>query len=163
MEIRDLVPEDRDGVGRLIREVYRESSLAMWYEKEPTEQELDKLFGIKMAAIGVGGAVDIVAVDEGRIVGECEVVSMGSYGKIGILIEKAQRRGGLGGKMLARAFERCPKLGIGRVVAEVAEANKEAIMFFKKHGFEETGISEDSINRHGRDYKVAYLQREVSG
>lgn len=161
MEIRRLQKGDLEELRELVQAVYQDSELAMWFDKTPTNQELNALFSLKMQSLKDNVAVDIVAIENGRLIGECEIVrSMGSH-LVGIIVSKESRGKGVGKKLLSAGIERAKKLGFDAVSAEVVEDNLPARNFFLKNGFEITGIADRQFARDGKGHKILYLEREL--
>ncbi|MDE1850850.1 MAG: GNAT family N-acetyltransferase, partial [Candidatus Micrarchaeota archaeon] len=150
MEIRELLPEDRAQLKELIIGVYRDSALAMWFEFEPSPESLEALFASKIDSIKDKTAVGLVAVEQGRIVGECEIVISAGLGSVGIIVEAGHRGKGIGSDLLVTGIERAMLLGASRIIAEVAEENLQGKRFFEKHGFEAKGISDREFVREGK-------------
>ncbi|MDE1828020.1 MAG: GNAT family N-acetyltransferase [Candidatus Micrarchaeota archaeon] len=161
MEIRELKAEDKAQLKGLIIGVYRDSALAMWFESEPSADSLEALFTSKIDSIRDKTAVGLVAVDQGRIVGECEIVVSAGLGSVGIIVEEGHRGKGIGGELLAIGIERARLLGASRIIAEVAEENLGGRRFFEGHGFEAKGISEREFVREGKRHEVIVMERII--
>jgi len=161
MEIRELRREDKAQLKELIIGVYKDSPLAMWFGSEPSHDSLDALFESKIDSIADKTAIGLVAVDEGRIVGECEIVISGGLGSVGIIVEAGHRGKGIGGGLLDAGTQRAISLGVSRIIAEVAEENLGGKKFFEKHGFEAKGISDREFVREGNKHEVILMEKII--
>lgn len=162
MEIRRLRLEDLEELRKLVKAVYSDSELAMWFDKMPSNEELNSLFMIKMASIANESAIDIVATEKGKIIGECEIVdSLGSH-VVGLIIAKASRRKGIGKKLLLAGIKEAKKRGFLAISAEVVEDNLPGKNFFLKNGFEVVGILDKQFARDKKEHKILYLERMLS-
>ncbi|MDE1825540.1 MAG: GNAT family N-acetyltransferase [Candidatus Micrarchaeota archaeon] len=135
MEIREVGSQDLEKLTELIIRVYRDTRISMWFDFEPTQKELEGLFNYKIKSVGSGKSVDLVAVEQGRILGECEILLTEQGGIVGIIIEKAHRRKGIGIELFEAGAKRACKAGVKIVFADVAKENAAAMRFFKKLGF----------------------------
>ncbi len=82
--------------------------------------------------------MDLVAKHEGSVVANCELVKRGDYDAvIGVIIDKGQRRKGLGSRLVERCVEGARALGVRRIYAEINRGNKGAVFFFSKCGFKD--------------------------
>lgn len=135
MEIRALSAEDKGGFVRLVSETYTDSGSAMWFNAKPSDEELETLFEQKLELIKHRLLFDYVAVENGRLVGECELASAGEEWKVGIIIGLKHRRGGLGSVLLKRCIEVARENRIKSIIAEVSEDNSNSMLFFITNGF----------------------------
>lgn len=134
MEIRQIDERDIKELSLFLKELYKESAVAMRFDKEPSDAELEALFWKKIEGIRDGKVVDIVAVD-GRIIGECELVIVNGTAMVGILIVGNKRRKGIGSMLLDQGTALTKRLGAAELVAEVGKGNKAAVDFFLSKGF----------------------------
>lgn len=136
MEIRELGTGDKHGLSELILGLYDTDRKALWFSGKPSRAELGALFDAKMHMVKALSAIDIVAMDGERLVGECEIVKMrDAQAKIGILVGAQWQDQGIGGTLLRHSLEKARELGINEVLAEVEIGNFKATNFFSKHGF----------------------------
>ena len=66
----------QDSFASFIEDVFLESPDAMWYDKLPSEKEIDTLFNAKIAGCSTGSIIDLVFQTGDRLVCECEVVKV---------------------------------------------------------------------------------------
>lgn len=161
MEIRQLRAEDLDELRLLVQQVYSDSELAMWFDKAPSQEDLNELFRLKMLGISSGSSIDLIAVEKGRIIGECEIVFTGESHMVGIIVAKESRRKGIGQQLLTRGIEEARRLGLDSIYAEVVEDNAAGMGFFTKNGFEKTGISEKQFSREEKSHRILYFEKEL--
>lgn len=162
MEIRGILAADREQLCKLILDVYRDSVLAMWFEREPGQEELNELFAYKLKAMRDKMAVDLVAIESGRVIGECEIMIKDGTCSVGVIVDKQSRSRGIGTKLLSDALGVARSMGVGSAVAEIADSNFGAQSFFRKNGFVEKGIASRTIKRQGKTHRVLYFERDLS-
>jgi len=138
VEIRPLSNEYKDQVKKLVLSVYEDTPEAFFYAQKPSEDELEALLQKKIEENG-RGIIDIVALEDGKVIGECEVVKYGKEGVIGILVEKNHREKGVGTALLKTALTKARSMGVDRAVAKVNDKNNAARLFFEKLGFRKAG------------------------
>ena len=161
MEIRKLRPDDLDGLRKLVQEVHSDSELAMWFDRAPSNEDLNEIFRLKMIAISGGSAVDIIALEENSIIGECEIVATGRAYLVGIIVSKERRREGVGMALLLKGIEAARKAGFPSVSAEVVEENVPARNFFLKNGFVQTEMMDKEFTKEGKSHRILYLIKEL--
>ncbi|MDE1846009.1 MAG: GNAT family N-acetyltransferase [Candidatus Micrarchaeota archaeon] len=161
MELRALRPDDLEELRALVKEVYSDSELAMWFDRAPTTEDLNEIFRLKMIAISGGSAVDIIAVEKNRIIGECEIVATGRAYLVGIIVSKNKRRKGIGKGLLLKGIESARKAGFPNVCAEVVEENLPAKNFFLKNGFVQSGVADREFTKDGESHRILYLEKEL--
>lgn len=135
VEYRDLGKGDYKGLRSLIKSVYGDTPKAMFFFGEPTDEELKDLFRRKLIAMKERKVVDMVALSEGMIIGECELVLNGIQAVVGEIVEKSHRSNGVGSALLESCIASAWSMGVKQFYAEVDEENKRAIGFFLKTGF----------------------------
>jgi RimJ/RimL family protein N-acetyltransferase len=135
MEIRELRSGDARSLSRLIADVQDELPEAMTFGVLPPEQ-IGETVKWKLDAVGRGAMADLVAVDGGAVVADCEILCEGREGTVGIIIEKRRRGRGIGGRLLERCIARSRELGVRTVRARIMESNVRAISFFARADFE---------------------------
>lgn len=139
MEIRDLELHDSEALFDLVREVYDDTPMSMWFVDRPVREAFTPVFDWKMNGISAGRMVDIVAVEGDAIIGECEVVlHEGGVGMLGLIVSKNHRKGGIGSALLRDAVGRARGMGIRKLGADVARGNRDAIEFLSRRGFRAT-------------------------
>ena len=138
MKIRELEEKDFESLSKLILSVYEDTPSALTFEGRPSAAQLDELMRKKAEGLRNKSIVDLVAVEGGRVVGDCEIVkTTGSGGTIGIIVDEAYRERGLGQKLLERSVEKAREIKVLEVYAEIDADNEEAVEFFAKCGFRE--------------------------
>lgn len=161
MEIRQLQAGDDLQLRQLILGVYADSPLAMWFESRPTDDEIAALFAGKIESIKDRVSVDLVAVEQGKIVGECEIVISGGSGSVGVIVEAGHRRKGIGERLMSAGVENAARIGASRIIAEVIEDNLAGRGFFEKHGFVVKGVSDREFIRGGREHEVILMEKII--
>jgi RimJ/RimL family protein N-acetyltransferase len=140
MEIRELREEDAGSLSRLIADVQGEHPEAMYWNLLP--EQIEETVRWKLEAVGRGEMADIVAVDRGEVVADCEILCEGAEGTVGIIVGRGRRGGGVGRELLERCASRARELGVRTVRARVMESNARAMSFFRGMGFEKEGAGE---------------------
>ena len=86
------------------------------------------------------GRDSLVAEWEGRVVGFVFFRHAADEGEIlDVAVAPGHRRRGVAGQLVAGAFERMRRCGVGRVFLEVRESNADARAFYRALGFAEVG------------------------
>jgi len=90
------------------------------------------------------GAPQFVALDDGRVVGWCDVVprpreTMRHTGVLGMGLAASHRGQGLGARLLATTLEAAEAAGITRVELMVLVDNAVAVALYRRYGFETEG------------------------
>lgn len=148
IKIRDSVPDDVYG----IREVQRETWLKTYPNSEEgiTVEDIEAKFRIDETPEGKKKIEERekrykdrntgiwVAKDEDKIIGFCTAIREGKHNRVGaIYVLPAYQGSGLGRLLIEKAFG---WLGNKKdIFVNVARYNKQAIDFYKKFGFVETG------------------------
>ncbi len=146
MRIRELERGDSDRIRELILELYDENPAYSTFGHRPDEGELEGVISGKLRGIAAGSIIDLVAVDDGRIVAECELVGTEpGRGVIGIMVEARSRRKGLGGELVSRAMRLAAGRGLAKAYANVRRENWRALKFFRACGFTEEAGAEGEI------------------
>lgn len=136
MLFRKLRREDFGGIESMIMSVYAENGLSLWFTGKPTTADLAEMLDAKLTACCLGAAADIVAVENGAVVGECEIVKTApETGNVGIIVMKGFRRRKAGSALLEKTMRAARSIGITEVYADVAEGNMPAAGFFLSAGF----------------------------
>lgn len=136
MEIRSLRGSDLKELSYLILTIYDEYPMALKFSQRPSDGELASLLDGKLEGMKSGTVIDLVATEGGRVIGECEVVRIGTGDAIvGVLVLRGQRRKGLGSTLMQEAMAIAKSMGIKRFVAEVRDENRPALSFFTNNGF----------------------------
>ena len=91
-----------------------------------------------------GGAPQFVALDDGQVVGWCDVVprpreTMRHTGVLGMGVVASHRGSGVGSRLLANTLVAAESAGITRVELMVLVENVRAVALYRRHGFETEG------------------------
>ena len=135
----------------------------MWFEKKPEKGELEELFKLKLNLLNQRQLFDCVAIDEGKVLGECEIARVDGQWKVGIIIGKEHRRMGLGGRLLRTCMNFAREENIEELIAELSEDNTDSILFFLTNGFykdeKDTGLTK--LGKRVLCYKRALVRKSV--
>lgn len=135
--IRDAVAGDAEGLWELER--------ALLTDGRGTVQSLDDLRDVE-AIRERDYAVDLVADDEGRIVGHATISKMGRaayLSHVGVLamgVHPEHQRRGWGRKLIRALIERAPDQGIMRLELYCRADNDRALALYRSEGFVHEGI-----------------------
>jgi len=102
-----------------------------------------------------GGAARVVAVDEGRVVGWCDVrprtrETMRHSGVLGMGVASTHRGIGVGARMLSMTLESSFASGLTRVELTVLSDNAAAIALYQRFKFETEGLCRGYLVLDGR-------------
>jgi ribosomal protein S18 acetylase RimI-like enzyme len=91
------------------------------------------------------GAAQYVAVDDGRVVGWCDVTprtreSQRHSGVLGMGVVATHRGAGVGARLLATTMDSAIARGLTRIELIVLADNKPAISLYRRRGFETEGL-----------------------
>lgn len=110
----------------------------------------------------------IVAMDEGRVVGWCNIhvlppsphrVGFSHVGTIGMGLDAAYRGKGLGREMLQSVFDTAGRVGIERVELQVYASNESAVKLYRKFGFVTEGIKSRARKIDGQYDDIIMMAR----
>ena len=110
------------------------------------------------------GMVQFVAVDDGRVVGWCDVnpkthETLLHSGVLGMGVAASHRGQGLGSALLRATLEAAATRGIRRVELIVRADNTAAIALYQRHSFEFEGRLRDYLVVDGRAYDALLMAR----
>ena len=145
MEIRELRAGDGKALSLLAASVYDELPETMNLSERPDGPAADALLWIKLESAARGALLDLVAVEEGEVIADCEIRRRGEEGLVGIIVSGERRRKGLGSLLLARCMDEARTAGMTEVTAEISESNAPALAFFRKHGFSDRAPLREGI------------------
>jgi ribosomal protein S18 acetylase RimI-like enzyme len=96
------------------------------------------------------GMVQRVALDDGRVVGWCDVnpkthVTLRHSGVLGMGVAATHRGRGIGSRLLATTLEAAVPRGLTRIELIVRADNTAAIALYERHGFEPEGRLRDYL------------------
>ncbi len=133
-----------------------------FYKKIPDfSSEVEWFTGLYKSVLD-GNAVAVVAEEDGRAVGLCEIerirpgTELEHSGVLGIAVRKGYRGRGIGEAMIKRAIE----LSKGKfeiLKLEVFSVNTGAINLYKRVGFVEYGTFPKAVKRGERYYDVVQM------
>jgi ribosomal protein S18 acetylase RimI-like enzyme len=115
------------------------------------------------------GMVQLVAVDDGRVVGWCDVnpkthATLRHSGVLGMGVAAPHRNRGIGSALLRATLEAASAGGITRVELIVRADNTAAIALYERHGFEPEGRLRDYMIVDNVTYDALQMaRRTVSG
>lgn len=104
-----------------------------------------------------GNAIAMVAEEDGRVVGICDVhrvrpgTELSHKGVLGIVIRKGYRGRGIGGELISRVLEEAQDK-YEMILLGVFSNNEGAIRLYRKLGFVEYGVLPRSVKRNGKYY-----------
>lgn len=161
VKIRRLHEADREALSSFMAQSYDEYPNAMWFDSKPQYRDLTRIFMNKLNGMQLNILEDFVADDEGRIVGDCEIVKTGSNaGLVGIIVRKGYSGKGIGRNLLEEASKGAAGIGIERLRVEVMEGNDHSQKFFEACGFLVTG--HERTERNGKACDVAVLEKALT-
>jgi len=135
-----LSEASKDSFASFIRDVFAESPEAMWYEKLPSEKELEGLFTAKLEGCKEGSVIDLIFRSGEELMCEVEIVRVNKEKAVVGIITRSDGMGtGISDVLLQSAEEKAKELDIKELIAEVKRSNKRAIEFFKRNGYIEIG------------------------
>ena len=70
-------------------------------------------------------------------------------------------RQGLGSLLLDRLLKEAATMDIDRVLASISSRNPESIAFHRKHGFKECGRFPQIGHKHGKDFDVVWMIKNL--
>jgi len=123
------------GFNAALGSVAREKKYLAWTDAPPLEST--RAFVKENIEKGIP---QIVAVDDGRVVGWCDIapfnrISQKHRGTLGIGLIEGFRRKGIGTKLLRAALKLAKQYGYEKIELEVFKTNVPAIMLYEKIGF----------------------------
>ena len=143
-EVMPLSEASKDSFASFIRDVFLESPEAMWYEKLPSEKELEGLFTAKLEGCNEGSVIDLVFSSGEKLLCEVEIVRVNKERAVVGIITRSEGMGtGISDMLLRSAEEKAKESNIKELIAEVKKKNKRAIEFFKRNGYVEIGDNEE--------------------
>jgi ribosomal protein S18 acetylase RimI-like enzyme len=112
------------------------------------------------------GMAHFVAVDDGRVVGWCDVnpkihAALRHSGVLGMGVAASHRRRGVGSALLGTTLEAAAAKGLWRIELVVRADNAAAIALYERHGFELEGRLQDYLIVDGRAYDALQMARRT--
>jgi len=133
VEIRDARPSDFDAIGPLIRAFYE-------LDRHPFDPALVET-GLRPLLTGEAPGFVLVADDDSTLLSYAVVTwgwAIESGGRDALLDEiyVEDRSRGIGAEMMYQIMERCRAAGCRRIFLETESHNRQARIFYTKHGFD---------------------------
>lgn len=110
------------------------------------------------------GAPAFVAVDDGRVVGWCDVIrksqpTTSHGGVLGMGVAASHRGRGVGGRLIASTIETALARGVTRIELTVRTDNVAAVALYRRCGFETEGLLRRYLLVDGLYYDVLQMAR----
>jgi ribosomal protein S18 acetylase RimI-like enzyme len=160
----DIVPIERRhiaGFRDVLDSVARERRFLVYTEAPPmTQVRRFVLNNLK------SGTAQFVAVDDGRVIGWCDVVPkprelVRHSGVVGMGVAASHRGQGLGRRLLATTMDTAIASGLTRIELTVRSDNTVAVGLYRDFGFETEGVCRRYIVVDGSSYDVYLMARLV--
>lgn len=155
VSVRRLGQSDSKSLASLILGSY-DDGIGMWFANRPSGEEVSAIVARKLEMLREGTIIDNIAVLDGTVVGDCEIVVDKQAGLLGMLVGVDRRGAGIGRALLLASLKDAVSRGLALVVAEVEEGNANAISFFTRNGFAISG--KDIVERNGKSCGVIRLE-----
>ncbi len=144
----EILPIERRhiaGFREVLDSVARERRYLAFTEAPPMPQVRRFVLGNLRSA-----AAQFVAVDEGRVVGWCDITpktreALRHSGVLGMGVAAKHRGIGVGARLLAATLEAAFASGLKRVELTVLAENAAAIALYRRFGFETEGLCRDYL------------------
>jgi RimJ/RimL family protein N-acetyltransferase len=135
IEFRQCTPDDAQGLSRCVDIVARERrylAVVCGFTEDETRTFLSNPER--------NGGIQILALDEGTVVGWCDVSplpheGMRHVGRLGMGLLPAYRGQGLGSRLLRETLNRAFAQGLGRIELDVFTSNVTALRLYARAGF----------------------------
>ena len=162
IEVRDLKPGDLDALSEFIIQIYAEYPTAMWFESRPTSSDIRMLFKYKLMGMADGKVVDIVAVSDGAILGECEIAEItNDTGYLGVIVKKEAQREGIATMLMECAYGQARHIGLKRIIAEVVAENDGARRLFSKNNYALAAGEERLVSIGGKEHELLVFEKRL--
>lgn len=158
----DIVPIERRhiaGLREVLDGVARERRYLAFLEAPPLAQV--RRFVLNNLR---SGAAQFVALDEGRVVGWCDVTrkthaTLSHGGVLGMGVAASHRGRGVGRRLLATTVETALARGLTRIELTVRADNVAAIALYRRSGFEAEGRMRRYLIVDGQHYDALLMAR----
>ena len=165
IEIRQIQVSDAASYRECLDSVARERRYLAQVEALPLERIKDFV-----ASTVATDAAQYVAVDDGKVVGWCDVFGHWAYalqhvGTLGMGLHKDYRHQGLGTKLIRATLEHALRKGIYRVTLEARSDNINAIKLYERVGFRHEALAKAALRFDGVFYdgvRMSLLQGPAS-
>jgi len=153
--------EDLDELLDFINSLVREEAPINKVNEVSRSEEVEFLT-TRLSSIEKGEVIQLVAENEGKIVGNAKVVKLSEreshVGKLGISVRSGYRRIGIATKLIEILLREAKKQRLKIILLAVYENNLPAITLYRKLGFKEIGRTPRGIYWKGKyvdDIKMA--------
>ncbi len=122
-----------------------------------------------MRSIGSGRTFTVVAEAEGQLIGMGTMVRSETnwarhLGNMRLLVSPSARGIGLGSVLANEVFMHAQAVGLQKIVAQMAAAERGAIAVFEKLGFRAEALLTDYVmDRNGRTHDLIVMSHDVTG
>jgi acetyltransferase len=142
-ELRPLVPQDREAFQEFVRGLSPEARVNRFLAPV---KELSPAVLEAMTQPDQGRHVALVAIEDGRIVGEGRYVALAGNGRaeFAIAVADAWQRRGIGARLLASLLVAARITGLQALEGEVLRTNTAMLNFMKRVGFALKSCSGDA-------------------
>ena len=116
-----------------------------WYFRLKDSEWLRNKFSAASISSEAKRGISLVAIDAGRVIGYCHA-SISDYGAAYIStvgVSPDERKRGAGAMLLKELEEICRKNGVRKIWLMVTHVNREAISFYRRHGYRKEGMIRD--------------------
>lgn len=144
---------------------YVENSFAAYPEKKLPEE----FFGRFLEMSRGYPAFAVREKKEGSVIGFCFLHAYHPFptfkatAEITYFIAPAATGKGIGSDALALLEEGARTMGVRRLLASISSLNKGSIAFHARHGFAECGRFRRIGRKHGREFDMVWMQKELGG
>jgi len=138
--VRQIRKEDASAFREVLDIICRERKYLAQLEAPPLER-----VEVFVAANVTAGYPQVVAEDDGKIVGWCDAIpgdalsGVTHIGRLGMGVLKEYRRRKIGRRLIEATIEKAALLGLEKIELTVHASNEPAIALYRSFGFEEEG------------------------
>lgn len=162
--LRLMAPSDRDAVLAFAQSL-PEADLQFL----PIDISHPKVVDGWMRSIGSGRTITIVAESNGQLIGmgtlvRSETTWARHLGNMRLLVSPAARGIGLGHLLANEVFMQAQTMGLQKIVAQMAAAERGAVAVFEKLGFRAEALLTDYVmDRNNRTHDLIVMSYDVTG
>jgi RimJ/RimL family protein N-acetyltransferase len=145
VQIRRSTPDDFDGFYECFAAICRERRYLALVDPPPKDAARTFIVDARQR-----GAVQYVAIAEGRVVGWCDIIpnaweGFRHAGRLGMGVAPEFRGKGIGRRLMDATINDARTAGLMRIELEVFSSNTNAITLYERYGFAHEGL-----HRRGR-------------
>jgi L-amino acid N-acyltransferase YncA len=162
LSIRDVVPDDAEGVCRVINPIIEAGTYTVFDAPFDVESERDYIQ--KFPARGVWKVA--LEAETNQVVGWQVLEPLASYtaafdhvASIGTYVELTRRRRGIASALFAASFDAARSKGFEKLFTFVRADNAAALSTYQAHGFTVVGTSRRHARLHGRYIDELVIER----